>query len=144
MTYICHGDQSLHEETAICTNKGQWEPNSSNICVHYSGIHPLICLHVTIIIIIYNVGASLSRDRKIAVASSVTVFVVTSILCFTVGFLCRHWCPGKEAKRREVNVLENPSQGPLYDNVLPNQHNSEILELKENIAYGPINAVMES
>ena len=143
MTYICRGDQNLHEETAISTNKGQWEPNSSNICARYSGTSQP--LNYRCMIIMYNnTGGPLSREEKIAVASSVTVFVVTSILFFTVGFLCHHWCPGKEAKRREVSVLENLSQGPLYDNVLPNQYSLEILELKENIAYGPINAVMES
>ena len=92
-------------------------------------------------------GGSLSHDGKIAIGSSVTVvvFVMTSILCFIFGFLCHHWFFRKEATRRE-SALENLPQGPLYDNVLPtvpSQHNSEVLklELKENIAYGPVNAL---
>ena len=92
-------------------------------------------------------GGSLSLDGKIAIGSSVTVivFVMTSIACFIFGFLCHHWFSGKETTRRE-SALENLPQGPLYDNVLPtvpSQRNSETLslELKENIAYGPINAL---
>ena len=38
VTYICHGDHSLYKEKVIYTNKGEWEPNSSIICVQYSGI----------------------------------------------------------------------------------------------------------
>ena len=29
VTFVCPGNR---EEVAICTAKGQWEPNSSNIC----------------------------------------------------------------------------------------------------------------
>ena len=86
-------------------------------------------------------GVKLSQEGKIAVASSVTVFVVTAILFFTVGFLCRHWCARRKAKRThsEISAPENLTLGSLYyDDVLPKQHNMEVLELKENIAYGPI------
>ena len=87
--------------------------------------------------------SSLTQDGKIAVASSVIVFIVTAILCFIFGFLCHHWCPGnfKEVKRKGANALDNLSQGPLYGNVVSSWHNSEALDLKENIAYGPVNAL---
>ena len=50
------------------------------------------------IIIIYGIGKSneaLSQDGKIAIASSVTVFIVASISFFIVGFLCGHFCQKK-------------------------------------------------
>ena len=84
--------------------------------------------------IMYNAVGILSGDGKIALASSI-VFTMTSVVFFIIGFLCRHWCPRREAKRTEINASENLALGPLYDDVLPK---SEVLELKENIAYGPI------
>ena len=45
--------------------------------------------------LINGIGKSseaLSRDGKIAVASSVTVFTMASILFFIVDFLCGHFC----------------------------------------------------
>ena len=42
----------------------------------------------------------LSPDGKIAVASSVTVFAVASIVFFIVGFLCGHFCQ----KKRKSNT----------------------------------------
>ena len=88
--------------------------------------------------------SQLSRDGKVAIASSVSVFVVTSILFFIAGFLCRHFCQTIVNDKNEPEIQadcesENRPLGPLYDNVLLNQHSSEAVELKENIAYGPIN-----
>ena len=88
--------------------------------------------------VLLNAGGSfeaLSRDGRIAVASSVIVFIVTSILFFIVDFLrmCHCW----QIKAKNIEPQSHP-QGPLYDNILPNKHKSDILELKENIAYGPV------
>ena len=74
-------------------------------------------------------------------AASVIVFIVTAILCFIFGFLCHHWYPEKEVKRKGAGALGNLSQGPLYGNVLSSQHNSDVLELQVNMAYGPVNAL---
>ena len=74
---------------------------------------------------------------KIAVASSVTVFVVTSIMLFTVGFLCGHFCQNKR-KTAAGNVSHKKTLGtPYYNDVVLQQH-QQALELKENVAYGPI------
>ena len=61
---------------------------------------------------------------NIAVISSVTAFVVASILFFIVGFLCGHFCRTKRESR--------PTQGTSH-------HDEEQeLELKENVAYVPV------
>ena len=72
---------------------------------------------------------------KIAVASSVTMFVVTSIMFFTVGFLCGHFCQNKR-KTAAGNISHKKTLGTPYVVVLQ-QHQQEF-ELKEKVAYGPI------
>ena len=119
MTYICPGN---HEKIAICTETGQWEPNSSSICIE-------------------TIGGSitLSQDGKIAVASSVTVFAVASILFFIVGFLCGCFC---QKKRKTAAETFPPAGGqrqiPYYDDVVLQQPDEQDLELKDNVAYAPV------
>ena len=87
-----------------------------------------------------------SPDEKIAVASSVTVFTVASIVFFTVGFLCGHFCQKKRKSNRATGVPPpvasvatggEQTQIPEYDDVVL-QPNEPDLELKENVAYGPV------
>ena len=77
---------------------------------------------------------SLSRDGKIAVASSVTVFVVTSILFFIIGFLCGRF--GLKEKKK-VDVASQPEetqpQIPYYDNI-----DQFDIKPKINVAYGQV------
>ena len=76
----------------------------------------------------------MSRDAKIAVASSVAVFVMTSILFFIIGFLsgCL-FC--KERKTAGMTSPTEQPQIPYYDDVVLKQGEEQALELKENIAY---------
>ena len=82
--------------------------------------------------------SGLTNEGKIAVASTVTAFVVGSVL-FVVGFLCGHFC------RREKNTTrtgtasqhEKTQGASYYYDVVLKQHEQE-LELKENVAYGPV------
>ena len=68
-------------------------------------------------------------------ASSVTVFAVTAILFFIVGFLCGHFCQKKKKPAvPPAGSGQTQVQIPYYDDVVLKQG----LELKENIAYGPI------
>ena len=88
----------------------------------------------------YNAGRSfepLSRDAKIAVASSIIVFVVTSILFFTVGFLTGCFCHNKKKKEEKISPPEQ-MQTPYYDDVVLQQHEEQGLELRENVAYAPV------
>ena len=76
-------------------------------------------------------------------ASSVIVFAVTSILFFTVGFLCGHFCQKKRKSSATAAEAVPPmttggqTQIPYYDDVVLQQCEQE-LELKENVAYGPM------
>ena len=85
-----------------------------------------------------NGREALSQDGKIAVASSVTVFIVASILFFIVGFLCGHYCQNKRkqssAAGETVPSASGQTQIPYYDDVVLEQE----VELKENVAYGPL------
>ena len=81
---------------------------------------------------------ALSRDGKIAVASSVTVFVVASVLFFTIGLLCGHLCQKKRKPSTAAAETVPPSGGqtqiPYYDDVVLQQE----VELEANIAYTPM------
>ena len=58
----------------------------------------------------------LSQQGKIAVASPVTMFAVTSILFFVIGFLSRRF-GRKERKMAGTAPIEQP-QIPYYDDVV--------------------------
>ena len=73
---------------------------------------------------------TLSQDGKIAVASSVTTFVVASILFFIVGFLC-----GNYYQKRRSTRPSGQTQIRYYDDVVLQQPDEQELELKENVAY---------
>ena len=66
--------------------------------------------------------------------SSITAFIVTSVLFFTVGFLSHHFC-----QRRKTAVPHKAAKKeiPYYDDVVLEQQRHE-LELKKNIVYAPV------
>ena len=84
-----------------------------------------------------NTFETLSQDGMIAVASSVTVFVVVSILFFIVGFLCGYFCR-KESKATDHEVDLDKTHTPYYDDVELKQPDEQELELKENVAYASV------
>ena len=77
----------------------------------------------------------ISKEGKIAIASSVTVFLVTSVLFFFAGYLCgRYHQKYKHSTEYTVPLEEEDSQlNPVYDDVQSKQH--EQLEMKTNVAY---------
>ena len=88
----------------------------------------------------YNAERSfepLSGDAKIAVASSIIVFVVTAVLFFTVGFLSGCFCHNKKKKEENISRPEQ-MQTPYYDDVVLQQREEQGLELKDNVAYAPV------
>ena len=85
----------------------------------------------------HNAGRSfepLCQEEKIAVASSVTVFAVISILFFIIGFLSRYFCHKERKTAGTASPIEQP-QIPYYDDVVLRQHVEQELELKDNVAY---------
>ena len=81
--------------------------------------------------------SGLTDDGKVAVASSVTVFIVASTLFFIIGFLCGHFCRKERGKVDEAVPQSEKTQGtPYYDDVVLKQEQE--LELKDNVAYGPL------
>ena len=81
-----------------------------------------------------SIGSLLSEDGKIAVTSSLITFIISSIVFFIFGYFCHH-CRQKQKRTRPVPVT---NRTPVYENVIPEQNLEQDLELKENIAYGPI------
>ena len=77
-----------------------------------------------------------SHNVEIAIASSVSTFVVASLLFYAIGFLCGCFC--KERKRAESASPAEQTQTPYYDEVVLQQHEQQELELQNNIAYTPV------
>ena len=74
-----------------------------------------------------------------AIASSVTVFVASSVSFFIIGFLCQHLahvCCKPKPLSESGSLSEERPTVPLYDDVIPQQKTQEQLELNENVAYG--------
>ena len=72
-------------------------------------------------------------------AASVIVFVVASVLFFTVGFLCGHFriCQNQKDKNvEETTPSPEKKQTPYYDNIGKFDIWPEHLE--KNVAYGPV------
>ena len=86
---------------------------------------------------VYFIAAFLREHGKIAVALSVSTFIVTSIVFFSFGYLCRHY----HQKQTQSPPVPLTNRTPVYENVLPEQILEKDLELNENIAYGPIATV---
>ena len=134
-------DVLLQDEifTTMCLKNASWIPNPVLQCSRpgiMETIYNLTCIYKSLEIMpyIFIVSEALSGDGKIAVASSITVFIVTSILFFIIGCLCGLFC------RRERKAAENKvakKQIPYYDDVVLKQH-EQVLELKDNVAYGPV------
>ena len=71
-------------------------------------------------------------------ASSMTIFVVTSILFFVVGFLCGHFCRKERKTTDHQEAVSSEKQHiPYCDDVVLKQH-EQALELKENVDYAPV------
>ena len=106
--------------TLTCVGNGEWEPDPNTVkCKNER-------------------KGSLSNEAKIAIASSVTVFTVASILFFIVGFLCGHFCQKKSTRSAAGETVPPGGSGghtqtPYYDDVVLQQ-----VQLTENVAYGTL------
>ena len=130
MSLTCNSGLMLSgPSTSTCMGNGEWEPDPREAeCVDAS-----TTVHMTTQRS-FDLEA-LSQDGKIAVASSVTIFIVTLVLFFIIGFLSGHFCCRESGKRAHHEVVKNET--PIYDDIVLNQQEHE-LELKENVAYAPV------
>ena len=124
MTLACTSGLLLSgPSTSTCMENGEWEPDLREAeCVDASMTTQIL-------------SQALSQERKIAIASSVTVFIVTSVLFLIVGFLSGHFC---RRKRKAVDHKVVKNKTPIYDDIIVLKQQEHELELKENEAYGPI------
>ena len=105
---------------STCMGNGEWEPDPREA----------FCVHVDANTTQMFDSEALSQEGKIAVASSVTIFVVTALLFFIIGFLSGLFCPRKSGKPADGEVVTK--EIPIYDVELKQQEHE--LELKENVA----------
>ena len=124
--------------TSTCMGNGEWEPDPSEAeCIGTSTASHMKTPRSF---------EALNLEGKIAVASSVTVFTVASILFFTIGVLCGHFCQKKRkpstaaaAEPETVPPSGGQTQIPYYDDVvLQQQCHEQELQLNENVAYVPV------
>lgn len=131
VTLICQSSLKENTTTVICNQEGIWEPNPAEICTEASGM-----THDNMT----NPGSSpaaLSLDAVIAIVSSITVFVVSSILFLVIGFVWGH-CFSQKQKELPKETLTTHTQSTLLgEDVQPNSMDKD-LELKENVAYGTV------
>ena len=79
-----------------------------------------------------------SNTVTVVVTSLVSVFLVSSVIIFIIGFICGH-CFGRKSNKSELSKTETPV--PPYEDVLPRAMRHQVeehdLEMNENVAYGP-------
>ena len=86
----------------------------------------------------------IQNDNQVVIAavlSSVLVSILSSIIFFLIGCLCGWF--GHKRKQLSTNEMVSPQQAtptPVYEDVLMTNREgdkkNELLELKENVAYG--------
>ena len=84
---------------------------------------------------------SVGQSVTATVASSITVFILSSTLFFFIGCICGCFIHKYRIKRSDKNVRSQPA--PLYEDLQPSlaEDKEKTFKLKENVAYGPIRSV---
>ena len=137
------GQQSLCMEvniTTVCNKEGKWEPiaDDINTCAGLRGLSGTIIITVTFFINNYFryvcfwfTAHSLSKDGIIAIASSICIFILTSILFSLFGYLCRR----NQEQKKSPSSANKPA--PIYENVQI-KNDTEMMDLETNVAYSPV------
>ena len=87
-------------------------------------------------------ASGFTRVLATVVSSTVVAFLVISILIFAVGFVCGHYF-GRKSKQLSTETQDYPSASqtvPLYEDVTSSavEQQEGGLEMRENVAYGPL------
>ena len=96
-------------------------------CIHFNLHTQLNCDYFT--------GSSLNQDRIIAIASSISLFIITSILFSVFGYLCGVY--HQKQQQNSPSSVNKPTPGPAYEDVLPKDYEHK-LERQSNIAYASV------
>ena len=139
-----------NQTTVVCNHEGNWEPAPADICseasgiIHYSPTFQSLTLYGNMT----NSGSSptgLNRDAVIAVVSSVTVFIVSSLLFLAIGFVWGYCCGRKRRQlpKEILNKTTYPQSTLLCEDTQANTPDKD-LELKENVAYGTVRSTLRA
>ena len=88
-----------------------------------------------------NPGSNLSREAVVAIISSVTVFVSSSVLFFAIGLSMRLcWSKKSENGTKTDSMAQSNEPAPVYEilnftTIQQVGHQKQDLELRDNIAY---------
>ena len=78
----------------------------------------------------------------IAVVSSIIVFILSSTLFFLIGCVCDWFDHKRWSKGSDKNTTSQAAPFPVYEDLqstsTPEDQEKATFELKENVAYGPI------
>ena len=85
----------------------------------------------------------LNQDGKITLAS-ISVFAVTAVLFFIIGFASGYSCQKRKNSATEtVSPVGTQQLNPVYEDIGQPKNDKQQLELKENTAYGHIEKQLE-
>ena len=77
-----------------------------------------------------------------AVVSSIIVFILSSSLFFIIGCVCGWFVHKHKSKGSDKNITSQAAPFPVYEDLqstsTPEHQEKAAFELKENVAYGPI------
>ena len=142
--------------TTMCHANGNWCPPPSELACNPSGIYinyhnsSLLNYAITIIPLTANVKKVLSNSSQVILAAFICSFVFF-LLGVLVGALCHRWarvfikpCNIKHSLNGTVHKHPPPTDtqaaaAPIvYEEVTSDSPPGQKIELKENVAYGPI------
>ena len=82
-----------------------------------------------------------------AVVCSVIVFILSSSLFFVISCVCGWFGHKHKTKGSDKNITSQAAPFPVYENLqstfMPEDQEKAVFELKENVAYGPIQSTLQ-
>ena len=86
-------------------------------------------------------GSQIQPESNISYTGAIAVSVIIpSLFTFAIGLVIGAvitYCFTKRQQNDQIDVIEQPDSGPVYDEVSPTSVKTEKFEMGENMAYGP-------
>ena len=126
--------------TLLCGGDGRWSPDPQSLCTgnvsRYIAYHSILLTSLLISVS----DKSLSTTATVAIAA-----IVCSLVTFVAGTLCgalitvciSRWNKREHSSKPAPNTQEQQQAVVVYEEV--DTLRSQKIELKENMAYGPVN-----